>query len=141
MVQSLLRWLFLTVAVVVATAIVPGIDYTSTMSLLVASLVLAVLNTFLRPLLILISLPLVVFSLGIFLLVLNALLLMLTSKLVPGFIVDGFWSALFGSLIISMVSFFLGMTGRPPRPQGPSRRSEPPRKQGPPPGEGPVIDI
>jgi putative membrane protein len=141
MVQPLFRWLVLAISVMVATAIVPGIDYTSTTSLLIASLVLAILNTFLRPLLILISLPLVVLSLGIFLLVLNAGLLMLTAKLVHGFTVDGFWSALFGSLIISMVSFFLGMIGRPARPKVAVRRPEPPRKSGPPPGDGPVIDI
>ncbi len=105
----LIRWLLLTLSVWVAAVLIPGIDYgDSWKALLIAALVLGILNTLIKPVLLLLSLPFIVVTLGLFLLVINALLLMLTAALVPDFNVDGFWSALFGSIIISLVSLFLG---------------------------------
>lgn len=133
-------------AVVVAASIVPGIDYSGWHSLVVASLLLGVLNALLRPLLLILSLPLVVFSLGLFILVINALLLYFVGTLVKGFDVTGFWPAFFGGLLISLVTLALNTaTGSgerridlhvPPRRRG---RHDPP--SGPPPGQGPVIDV
>lgn len=136
-----MRWIVLTLAVWVAATVVPGIGYQSWQSLLIASLVLSILNTFVKPLLNLLSLPFIVLSFGLFLLVINAILLGLTSWLVKGFNVAGFWPAVGGSLVISVVSMFLGY----PRHRrtliinrtgtiGPDRRR-------PPPGKGPIIDL
>ena len=95
-----------TLAVLVAVHMVPGIDYVKPVDLFLATLVLGALNAFLRPLLLLGCLPLLILSLGFFLLVINAALLMLTAKLVDGFTVVWFWPAFWGALIISIVSLF-----------------------------------
>jgi putative membrane protein len=138
------RWLISTVAVLVAAKIIPGIHYDRWDDLLIASLLLGILNSVLRPLLLLLSLPLLIFTLGLFTLVINAGLLYLVHLLLPGFHVDGFWSAFFGALIISVITLFLntvtgsGQTrvqfhrGRRPPPR-------PPNDEGP--GSGPVIDV
>jgi len=145
------RWFVLTIAVWVATLMVPHVSYDHFSDLLIAALVLGVLNALVRPLLQLISLPFIILSLGLFLLVINALLLGLTSTLVPGFHVDGTWAAVGGSVVISIVSLFLGYP-RDSHPQSPrfsrwrSSRATPAdtpplRRKGPPPGKGPIIDV
>jgi putative membrane protein len=111
------RWIVLTLSVWVSTFIVTGIRYDTTQSLLVAALVLGVLNTLVRPLLVIISLPVVLVTLGFFIVVINALLLMLTAKLVNGFHVESFWSAIGGALIVSVVGMLLGVR----RLHGPKR--------------------
>ena len=95
-----------TLAVLVAVYLVPGIYYDpdKPINLFLATLVLGALNAFLRPLLLLGCLPLLIVTLGFFLLVINAGLLMLTGKLVVGFTVDGFGAAFLGALIISIVT-------------------------------------
>ncbi len=93
-----------TLAVLVAVHLVPGIEYEKSVDLLLAALVLGALNAFLRPLLLLGCLPLLILSLGFFLLVINAGLLMLTGELVDGFSVKWFWPAFWGALIISIVT-------------------------------------
>ena len=140
------RWLVLTIAVWVATRLVQGVDFVHPEDLLIAALVLGVLNAFVKPLLRLISLPFIILTFGFFLLVINALLLWMTSKLVHGFHVAGFWPAVWASLVISLVSFFLGYSdSRRPRPRiiinHPSPPPPPPPQQGPPPGKGPIIDV
>jgi putative membrane protein len=133
------RWLVDTVAVMVAANVVKGINYDSMTSLLVASLLLGVFNAILRPLLLLLSLPLVIFTLGLFTLVINALLLYFVGELVKSFHVADFGAAFLGALVISLVSIILNsVTGT-----GNSRiefrrtRSRSDRKD----GDGPVIDI
>src|SRR5215210_1998494 len=95
------RWIISTVAVLVASHVVPGISYGHWGVLLVATLVLGLLNSFLRPILMLLSLPLLIFTLGLFTLVINAVLLLLVSALLgkDHFRVDGFWTAVWGALI------------------------------------------
>lgn len=102
-----LRWLICTAAVLVAEHIVSGISYDSWIDLLVATLLLGLLNYFIKPLLMLLSLPLLIFTLGLFTLIINAGLLLLVSKLVSGFHVNGFWSAFWGALVISIVTILL----------------------------------
>lgn len=139
MLNGLVRWMILTLAVWVAASVVPGIDYDKTSSLLIAALVLGILNSFVKPLLSLLSLPLIILTLGLFLPVLNALVLALVAWMVPGFRVAGFWSAMGGSIVISLVGLFIGYRGSRrvvvTRPEQPSYRS------GPPPGQGPIIDV
>lgn len=93
-----------TVAVFVA-AHVTSVSYTGWESLLGASLLLGILNAFIRPVLLILSLPWILFTMGIFILIVNALLLMAVSAIVPGFSVAGFWGAFFGALVISLVSW------------------------------------
>lgn len=135
MFQIFWRWMVLCVAVFVAAHLsFLGITYAHWTDVLVAALVLSLVNAFVRPLLLLISLPLVVLSLGFFVLVINALLLYFVGSVVSGFHVPSFWSALGGSIIISLVSMLLGTNFKTK-----VVRREPPRN--PPPGNGPVIDI
>lgn len=132
----------LALAVWIAAAIVPGIRYDDAQSLLVAALVLSVLNTFVKPALNVLSLPFIVLTLGLFLLVVNALVLMATAWLVPGFHVAGFWPAVGGSLVISIVSFLLGSTNRRDGQMVIGRvESGSQFVQGPPPGKGDIIDV
>ncbi|SVE30234.1 uncharacterized protein METZ01_LOCUS483088, partial [marine metagenome] len=93
-----------TFAVLIAVNVVSGITYDTPIHLLLASLVLGALNAFLRPFLLLGCLPLLILTLGLFLMVINAMLLLLTAKLVEGFNIDGFWSAFLGALVISIVT-------------------------------------
>jgi putative membrane protein len=101
------RWLVNTVAVMVAANVIKGIGYDTLGGLLVASLLLGIFNALLRPLLLLLSLPLVIFTLGLFTLVINALLLYFVGQLVKSFHVADFWAAFWGALVISLVSLVL----------------------------------
>ena len=106
------RFVVGTSAVAVAVKLVPSIEYTSWEQLLIASAVLGLLNAFVRPLLVIGCLPLLILTLGLFLVVINAGLLMLTAELVEGFEVPGFWPAVWGALIISLVTLILNkLTG------------------------------
>lgn len=117
MTAFILRWAITTIAVLAAAHLHLGISYETWGALIGASLLLGIINAFVRPTLMLLSAPFIIVTLGIFIFVINALLLMFVSKLVPGFVVNGFWSAFFGAIIISFVSwalssFFRGSDGR-----------------------------
>lgn len=138
----ILRWFVLGLAVWAAAVVVPGINFDDWQSLLIAALVLGVLNAFVKPVLNVLSLPFIVVTLGLFLLVINALMLLLAAWLVPGFHVAGFWSAVGGSVVISLISFFLGSPDRRGGSLVVNRVhtvSASPRR--PPPGKGPIIDL
>ncbi|MDE1544179.1 phage holin family protein [Dechloromonas agitata] len=91
----------------VASLIFNGIRFANPSSLIVSALLLGFANAVLWPLLVLLTLPLTILTLGFFLLVINALMLLLVAKLVSGFTVSGFWTALFASLFVSIFSLFL----------------------------------
>lgn len=105
----LLRVLVNALAIWLATRIVSGIDARGTLAVLVAALVLAVVNAVVRPVLLVLTLPLTLLTLGLFLFVLNAFCLWMTSALVPGFAVRGFWAAFWGALVVSLVSTVLSI--------------------------------
>ena len=101
----------------VAAGVVGGIRYDSVGSLLGAALLLGILNAFLRPILLLLAAPLIILTLGIFIFVVNALMLLIVNQFVHGFHVDSFGSAFWGAILISLVSwllsaFFRGSDGR-----------------------------
>ena len=102
-----IRWLILTVAILSAAYLLDGIEVRGFTSAFFAAAVLGILNAVLRPVLIILTLPLNILSLGLFTFVINAFLLKMASGVIPGFEVHGFWPALFGSLIISLVSWLL----------------------------------
>jgi putative membrane protein len=132
------RWLVNTLAVLVAAHLVPGIRYDTVGGLLVASLLLGILNSFVRPVLMLISLPLLVLTLGLFMLLINALLLYWVGR-IKGFHVDTFWAAFWGALVISIVSMIVNALLGPKRlPSGasPASPSDRRRDEG-----GHVIDV
>jgi len=104
-----MRVLVMGFAVFLAVTIVPGIESDSLGAGVAAVLVLTLLNTLIRPLLYLLALPLIVVSLGLFMVVINALLLQLTAALVKGFTVTGFGASFWGALVISLVSSLLNM--------------------------------
>ena len=100
----LIRWLCYALAIIFTSWIVPGIEVSSFMNALFVVVVIALINTFIKPFLEIITLPINVLTLGIFSLVINALLLMLAGFLAPGFEVEGFLSALIGSILLSLFS-------------------------------------
>jgi len=112
----LVRLIVNAAALWVAAQLVPGIVVTGLVPLLLAALVLGLINAIVRPVLLVLTFPLTLVTLGLFIFVLNAFCLWLTSRLVPSFEVQTFWSAFLGSLVISVVSFlltaFLSDTGR-----------------------------
>jgi putative membrane protein len=99
-----IRWLALTAAITVASYLLQGIWVKDLFSCILAAAVLGLLNVSIRPLLILFTLPINILSLGLFTFFINALMLKMVSLVIPGFEVRGFWAAVVGSLIISIVS-------------------------------------
>lgn len=125
------RWAVTTLGVLVAANVVNGIRYDTTTGLLVASLVLGMLNALLKPVLLLLSLPLLVATLGIFALFINAALLYLVGQLVGPFHVDTFGAAFWGGLLVSVVSLTAEMpSGFPRSGQGGGGRWLPPTHAG-----------
>jgi putative membrane protein len=141
--RFLQSWIINTAAVLVAAVILQHhISYNGKLTnLLIASLLLGILNSFVRPILMLIALPLLIFTLGLFMLVINALLLYLVGFLMkPYFYVDSFGYAFLGALIISLVSLALNaLTGNARVSIQRHRPPGPPRPPGG--GSGPVIDV
>ncbi len=103
----LLRWLILTIAIMVTSYLLDGIQVSGFISALFAAAILSLLNAFLRPILFIITLPINILTFGLFTFVINALLLMMASGVIGGFNVAGFWPAVFGSLLISLISWFI----------------------------------
>src|SRR5213083_1773792 len=101
------RWAVTTIAVMVASSIIRGIHYDAVAALIGASLLLGILNAFVRPFLLILSAPLILITLGFFILILNGLLLLVVPSVVVGFHVDSFWSAFWGAIVISIVSWIL----------------------------------
>ncbi len=131
MAHLFLRWIVLSVAVLVAAYLVPGISVAGFFSALSAAALLGILNAVLRPLLVLLTLPITLLSFGLFLLVINAVLLILVSGVIRGFDVAGFFPALFGSILISAVNWALNALLARAAETPPSRRA----------GDDDVIDL
>ncbi len=103
----LVQWALTSLSLWVASYVFSGLRFADGGSLLVAALLLGFANAIVKPLLILFTLPLTVLTIGLFLLVINALVLMLVSQLVSGFSISGFWTAFFASIFISLFSLFV----------------------------------
>lgn len=107
MLTMLLKWLGLGLSVLFVGWVIPGISIASFATALIAAAVIALVNVFIKPILILLTLPINILTLGLFVLVINAVLFMFVAYLVPGVEVDGFWSAFLGALILSILSIGL----------------------------------
>jgi putative membrane protein len=129
-VQLLVRWLVIALGVALATKIVPGIGCNDGGSLLIVAILLSFFNSFLKPLLVLFTLPFILVTMGLGMIVINALLFLAAGSLVHGFHVGGFWPAVGGAIVVSITNFFVSrLLRRPPaRPRGPS-------------GKGDIIDV
>ena len=103
----ILRWLTLTAAILFTSYLLEGIHISGFSSALLAAAMLGILNAFFRPIALLLTLPINILSLGLFTFIINALMLKMASGVITGFEVVGFWSAIFGSLLISVFSWLL----------------------------------
>jgi putative membrane protein len=119
-VNLLLRWLILALGVLLSTKLVPGISCDTSGTLAVVVILLSIFNVVLKPLLMLFALPFIVLTLGLGIWLINALLFYITGRLVQGFHVAGFGSALLGALIVSVTSIVINrLMAPPPKPPGP----------------------
>lgn len=102
--KFLLKWLISAIALIAITKLVTGFHVDTFYSALIAALIIGLLNALIRPVLILLTLPVSIMTLGLFTFVINALLIWFTSSIVKGFSVDGFWPALMAALILWAIS-------------------------------------
>jgi putative membrane protein len=129
LVQLLVHWVVMALGVTLATKLVDGISCDSTATLIVVVLLLSFFNAIIKPLLVLFTLPFIVLTLGLGVVVINALLFMFVGRLVDGFHVAGFWPAVWGALVVSVTNLILS---------GFTRKAAVPRKEAPPEGAPPV---
>jgi putative membrane protein len=138
--QLLVRWLVLALGVVLAAKLVNGISYDDNVTLLVVVLLLSFFNAILKPLLLLFTLPFILMTLGLGIILINALLFLWVGKLVEGFEVVGFGAAIKGAIVVSLTNLIVSALVRSPKPANPPppASSRPPVKAG---KDDDVIDI
>lgn len=107
MTQFLITWLITAISLIITALVVPGIAISSFVSAAIAAVILGLVNAIIKPLLILFTLPLTVLTLGLFLLVVNAIAFALVGYFSPGLTISGFFPALFGSIVLSFISGLL----------------------------------
>ena len=107
MARILVVWLINTLALAAVAYLMPSVSIASAGAALVAALVLGLVNTLIRPLLVLLTLPVTLLTLGLFIFVINGLLFWAVGAMVPGFTVAGFWAGVFGAIVFSLVSWLL----------------------------------
>lgn len=118
--QLLIRWAILALGVALATRIVPGITCRNATSLVVVVLLLSFFNAILKPILVLFTLPFILVTLGLGVVVINALLFLFAANLVQGFDVHGFWSAMGGAIVVSITNLIVSRFIRSSPPARPS---------------------
>jgi putative membrane protein len=105
----LINWLISAIAVLIASYLIPGVVVSTFWWALVVALVLGIVNAVIKPILVLLTLPINILTLGLFTLVIDAVLVLLVSAIVPGFHVSGFWPALFFSITLSIINLLFGL--------------------------------
>jgi putative membrane protein len=110
--KFLIQLIVSTLAIIVSSLILPGVHIEGALTAIIVAAVLAFLNSIVKPVLVLLTLPITLFTLGFFLLVINALIILLTARLVPGFNVAGFWSALLFSLVLTIMTSVFNSLGK-----------------------------
>jgi len=112
----LIRAVVVGIGLWLASQIVPGVEFRSTESLIAAALLLGIVNAFVRPVLIILTLPIALVTLGFFLLVINGLMIELVAWFLKGFVVAGFWPAFFAAIVVGLTSWVMsGWVGGPPK--------------------------
>jgi len=111
----ILRTLIIMLGLFLASALIPGVEISGTGSFILAAALLGLVNAFVRPVAFLLTLPLTIVTLGLFLFVLNAAMFGLVASILDNFVVAGFWSAVFGAIVVSitstMASWYIGPNG------------------------------
>ena len=110
--RFLLRWFINSISLLLVVHIVSGISISSWLTAIAAALVLGLLNAFVRPLLIFLTLPVNILTLGLFTLIINGFMFYLAALLVHGFVIAGYWNAFLGALVFSIISFLLSLLTR-----------------------------
>lgn len=105
----IIKILLSTSSVLIADYLLKGVHVRDIMTSVLVAFVLALLNSFLKPILVVLTIPITILTLGLFLLVINALMALLVTKIVPGFIIEGFWWAVGFSLIISFLNYLINI--------------------------------
>jgi putative membrane protein len=112
----ILRTLIIMLGLFLASSLLPGVEITGTGSFILAAILLGLVNAFIRPIAFLLTLPLTIVTLGLFMFVLNAAMFGLVAALLDNFVVAGFWSALFGAIVVGLTStvasWYIGPSGR-----------------------------
>ncbi len=112
MVRFLAHWIVTALALLVCTKILPGVHVDSLQTLAVAALVLGFINAIVRPILLILTLPITILTLGLFYFVINGIAFGLAAAIVPGFGVDSIGWAILGALVVSLISWFVGAFAR-----------------------------
>jgi len=107
--KILIKWLVSATAILISAYLIPGIDVGGIWTALVLAVILALINIIIRPILVIVTLPINILTLGLFTFVINALLILLSATIVKGFDVDGFLPALLFAIILSIVNYFLSV--------------------------------
>lgn len=107
----LINWIVMTIAIIFSTYILPGITLSGFWTALLVALVLGLLNAFIKPLILILTLPINILTLGLFTLVINAAIILMVSAIVPGFNVNGFWYALLFSIVLSIILYLIHSIG------------------------------
>ncbi len=105
--KALIKLILGAIAVFATSYILPGMHVKDFWTAVIVALVLAIVNVLIRPILVLLTFPVTIVTLGLFLFVINSLMVLLVARIVPGFVVDGFWWAMLASVVISIVNGFL----------------------------------
>lgn len=103
----IIRWILFALALLFIAWLIPGIHVGSFQAALLAAFVIGLVNIFIRPLFVILTIPITILTLGLFIFIINALLFLLVAHVVPGFQVDSFLSALLGSILLSIISIFI----------------------------------
>lgn len=112
--EFLAHWGITSLALWLTSLIFYGISFSNKISLFISALLLGLVNAVVKPVVIILTIPLTLITFGFFLLVINALMMLLVSVLVPGFRISGFWTAFFASIVVTLISIFAGMLIFPP---------------------------
>ncbi len=107
MVKFLIKWFINVIALLVVIHVIAGVSIDNMRTVFVAALILGLLNAFIRPFILIVTLPLTIFTFGFFTLIINGYLFYLATKFIPGFVVAGFWSAFWAALLFSIISSLL----------------------------------
>jgi putative membrane protein len=110
--KFLIQLIVSALAVIVTSYILPGVHVDGAFTAIIVAAVLAFMNTIVKPVLVLLTIPITLFTMGFFLLVINAIIILITAKLVPGFTVSGFWIALLFSLVLTIVTSVFNSLGK-----------------------------
>lgn len=103
----IIRWLLAALAIVIISYILPGISVATFWTAIIVALILGIINAILKPILVILTLPINILTLGLFTFVINALLVMLTATIVKGFTIENFWTAVLFSVILSLFNFLM----------------------------------